>query len=94
MHKRGTWFSNAHGRWYELDGFVVRRRERCRMVWRMCSVEEQTLSDHKPKLMVIKTKNRRRRVEERGRRVPRIEWEKLRRAEVKEEYARVMEENG
>ena len=30
--RRETWFIRTCGRWYELDGFVVRKEERHRMV--------------------------------------------------------------
>ena len=33
--RRGTWFNVRYGRWYELDGFLVRKGERHRMVERM-----------------------------------------------------------
>jgi len=57
--RRGTWFNRFYGRWYELDGFIVRRGERHRLVRRMHVVEERTLSDHKPKRMIVKRKGKR-----------------------------------
>lgn len=33
--RRGTWRKPERGKWYELDGFVVREKERHRMVRRM-----------------------------------------------------------
>ena len=30
--RRGTWWSNFTRRWYELDGFVMRREERHKFV--------------------------------------------------------------
>ena len=88
--RRGTWFNRIYGRWYELDGFIVRRRDRHRLVRRMNVVNEVTLSDHKPKRMVIRVGGKRWR--QRGNirtRVPRIRWEKLREEGKKEEYREV-----
>ena len=31
--RRGTWGHPVTGRWHELDGYLVRERERQRMVW-------------------------------------------------------------
>ena len=74
-----------YGRWYELDGFVVRQNERHRMIRRMRCERMNELSDHKPKKVVICAEKRRWRAvnEERKRR---IKWEVLRDSEKKEEY--------
>ena len=54
-HKsRGTWFSHIHGRWYELDGFVMNNKQRHRHVKKMRTVQENTISDHKPKKIMVK----------------------------------------
>ena len=50
---RGTWFNRMYGRWYELDGFVVRQNERHRMIRTMRSERMNELSDHKTKKVVI-----------------------------------------
>ena len=83
--ERGTWFNRMYGRWYELDGFVVRQNERHRMIRRMRCERMNELSDHKPKKVVICVEKRRWRAvnEERKRR---IKWEVLRESEKKEEY--------
>ena len=83
--ERGTWFNRMYGRWYELDGFVVRQNERHRMIRRMRCDRMNELSDHKPKKVVICVEKRRWRAvnEERKRR---IKWEVLRDSEKKEEY--------
>ena len=47
--RRGTWFSDFSRQWYELDGFLMRNRERQRHVRKICTVGEASLSDHKPK---------------------------------------------
>ena len=57
--KRGTWLSNFNGLWYELDGFVMKERQRQKHVRKVCTVGEATLSDHKPKKMRIELKKRR-----------------------------------
>ena len=42
-----------YGRWYELDGFVVRQNERHCMIRRMRCERMNELSDHKHKKAVI-----------------------------------------
>ena len=48
-----------YGRWYELDGFVLRQNERHRMIRRMRCERMNELSDHKPKKVVICVEKRR-----------------------------------
>ena len=45
--RRGTWFNLRYGRWYELDGFLVRKNERhgMSMIDRMRTLSESGLSD-------------------------------------------------
>ena len=43
--RRGTWFNLRYGRWYELDGFLVRKNERHRMFERIRTLREWGLSD-------------------------------------------------
>ena len=38
--RRGTWFNLRYGRWYELDGFIVRKKDRVGMVERMRTMSE------------------------------------------------------
>ena len=57
--ERGTWFNRMYGRWYELDGFVVRQNERHRMIRRMRCERLNELSNHKPKKVVICVEKRR-----------------------------------
>ena len=93
--RRGTWFNRMYGRWYELDGFVVRKGERHRMVRRIRTVEEMSLSDHKPKSIKIAVSERKWRAIGGDRRRKRIKWELLRdegkKREYKEETRRRME---
>ena len=87
--ERGNWFNIMYGRWYELDGFVVRQNERHRMVRRMRSECTSELSDHKPKKVVICVERKRWRVVN-GEQKRRIKWEVLRDSEKKEEYKESM----
>ena len=86
--RRGTWFNMRYGRWYELDGFVVRKRDRVGMVVRMRTISEWGLSDHRPKVMRVKKGERRWRTggAGNGRAAPNINWEVLQGEEKKEEY--------
>ena len=83
--ERGTWFNRMYGRWYELDGFVVRQNERHRMIRRMRCERMNELSDHNPKKVVICVEKRRWTAVN-GERKRRIKWEVLRNSEKKEEY--------
>ena len=83
--ERGKWFNRMYGRWYELDGFVVRQNERHRMIRRMRCERMNELSDHKPKKVEICVEKRRWRAVN-GERKRRIKWEVLRDSEKKEEY--------
>ena len=46
--RRGTWRHPAVWRWHELDSFLVRVRERRRMVRKVWTREERELLDHRP----------------------------------------------
>jgi len=73
--RRGTWFHMRYGRWYELDGFIVRKGERHRMVESMKTMSEWQLSDHRPKVMKVRKMKKKWRTQ--GRKeseVPRINW--------------------
>ena len=83
--ERGTCYNRMYGRWYELDGFVVRQNERHRMIRRMRGERMNELSDRKPKKVVICVEKRRWRAVN-GERKRRIKWEVLRDSEKKEEY--------
>ena len=75
-----------YGRWYELDGFVVRKEEMHRMVRRIRTVEDMNLSDHKPNILRIAVSERRWRAIGGDRRKKRIKWEMLRDEGKKSEY--------
>ena len=81
-HKnRGTWFNQMNGRWYELDGFIMKKEQRHRHVLKVCTVGEMVLSDHKPKKISIKTKKWHWNNNKGKKRVPKINWEKLKNQE-------------
>ena len=76
--KRGTWWSRFTQRWYKLDGFVMRTKERHRHIKKMRTIRESVLSDHRPKKMVVDLSKKRkwRKVFVR-KRPPMIRWERL-----------------
>ena len=80
--RRGTWFSNIHRRWYELDGFVMREDQRHRHARRMKTIGEASLSDHKPKLLLVDVSKRKWRRVFKSRKVPVVQWEALKNEQV------------
>ena len=89
---RGTWWSNLHRRWYELDGFVMRSEERHKYVKKVKTVGEMVISDHKPKKMVVDVKKKKKwRRQFVKKRTPLIRWERLKEEEVEKRYAQVVE---
>ena len=85
--RRGTWRHMVSGRWYELDGFLVKGSERHRMVKRMCTKDAYELSDHRPVCMWVREKGKRwRREEGVERKTPKIRWERLNEEEKMREY--------
>ena len=90
--RRGTWFSNFTKQWYELDGFLMRNRERQNHVRKVCTVGEASLSDHKPKKLRLRLKKRRWRTPIQRKKVPLIKWERLADEQVAAQYSRRMGE--
>ena len=43
---RGTWFHQGHGRWYEVDGFLIKQEQWHWIVKKMRTVKENSFSDH------------------------------------------------
>ena len=84
--RRGTWQHPRNGRWYELDGFLVRKGERHRLVKGMKAMSGSDLSDHVAKSMTVKVYEKRWRMEGGVRRPPRIKWEALQLADKRVEY--------
>ena len=89
---RGTWFSNFTRRWYELDGFLMKNRERQRHVKKVVTVGEMAISDHKPKKMTLYLKKKKWRNAYQGRKVPLIKWEELRCEDTANAFRRKMGE--
>ena len=56
---RGTWFHNRFRRWYELDGFLMRREQWRGMVRRMRVRGAGGLSDHEVKCLEVDSRMRR-----------------------------------
>ena len=61
--RRGTWYHQIRGEWYELDGFIMHKKDRHRMVKGMRTTNERDLSDHNPKIIKVKINNKRWRAE-------------------------------
>ena len=73
--RRGTWFNKSHCKWYELDGFLMRKRERHRLAKKMEVGSNAGLSDHKPVTLHLKIPKKPRRTIPKPN--PSINWEKL-----------------
>ena len=81
MKNRGSWFNRMNGRWYELDGFIMRKEQRHRYIKKISTIGEMTLSDHKPKKIEIELKQWHWPTVDR-KKVPKIRWERLRDLEI------------
>ena len=90
--KRGTWFNNSTKKWYEIDGFLMKQTQRHKNVIKVSTVGETTLSDHKPKKIIIERKWKKYDSQNRKKRVPRIRWNKLKDEEVASQYRRKVED--
>ena len=76
IKKRGTWFNESHKRWYELDGFVMRKDERHKLCKSMKVTDDNALSDHQPITLTIRTTSKNNRLA-RTQRKPNLNWEAL-----------------
>ena len=86
-HKsRGTWFNNALRRWYELDGFIMRREQRHKYINKISTIGESSISDHKPKKIQIRINKKKWRRGEIKKRAPKINFEMLRNDDVAIRY--------
>ena len=83
--QRGTWFNQVYGRWYELDGFIMRADQRHKHVRKVSSINEHSFSDHKPKSILLRLTRPWRHTGP-ARRPPQIRWERLRDIETAEQY--------
>ena len=80
--RRGTWFSNFTSRWYELDGFLMKNRPRHLHARKISTVDDASLSDHKPKKLRLGKGRMRWRKPFGRKRAPMIKWEALANEEV------------
>ena len=86
-HKsRGKWFKNALRRWYELDGFIMRREQRHKYINKISTIGESSISDHKPKKIQIRINKKKWRRGEIKKRAPKINFEMLRNDDVAIRY--------
>ena len=74
--RRGTWFHMHLRQWYELDGFVMRNNQRHKFAKKVMTICESSLSDHKPKLLILETNQKMKKMK-RVKKVPRIKFEVL-----------------
>ena len=61
-------------KWYKLDGFVMRNQDRQKHVRKINTVGEVTISDHKPKKMVLNLERRAWRKAYVEKKVPHVKW--------------------
>ena len=81
---KGTWFTYVWRRWSELDGSIMRKDQRDRKVKKIANIRENSISDHRPKTIRIKTNEKTWRHASRGESVRNVTWEKLKITENKE----------
>ena len=91
-NRRGTWFNVALARWYELDGFLMENTERHLFVRKICTIGENSLSDHKPKKMKIQLVKRFEFRRKKTKFTPKICWEKLNDEETERRYRERVQE--
>ena len=84
--RRGSWFNPALRRWYELDGFMMRNSQRHKLVNKVSTIGEISLSDHKPKKLKIELNKPKRRQTTQRKKTPRINFERLRDEETATRY--------
>ena len=53
MEHRGTWFNRLNAKWYELDGFVLKKHQRSRLLKDIKVIKEDSFSHHRPKQIII-----------------------------------------
>ena len=80
--RRGTWFNPALRRWYELDGFVMRSQDRHKLVRKVRTIGEASLSDHLPKKLELNLVKKKYTRNQRKKPPPKIAWEKLQQENV------------
>ena len=90
--RRGTWFNPALRRWYELDGFMMRNHQRHKLVRKICTIGESSLSDHLPKKLTVQITVDKKFNRPRKKPPPRIVWEKLRQDNIASNYKQKVQE--
>ena len=91
-YKRGTWYNNFNGFWYELDGFIMPSEQRHRNVKKIYTHNNLAISDHKPKVMVFKNKIKKYSIGNKRLRAPRIKFENLKDETVQLEFKSALNE--
>ena len=92
-HKnRGMSFHNRFRRWYELDGFLMRKEQQRGMVRRMKVDGAGGLSNNEVNCLEVERQVRRWRRAGRIERVPKMRWQRLLLPEVKEDFREKMME--
>ena len=84
--RRGARFHRTLNIWYELDGFLMRCEQRHKHVRRMATIQEAAFSDHRPKMMELKTNVKKWRQAGRPSRAPNLRHEKLKDNETAMRY--------
>ena len=76
--RRGTWFKVPLRKWYEIDGFLMKNDQRHRYVRKVNTIDEKTISDHRPKRLKLEMKEKKIVRRQRPKKRPRVLLEKLR----------------
>ena len=53
MEQRSTWFNRLNAKWYEVDGFVLKKHQRSRLLKDIKVIREDSFSDHRAKQITI-----------------------------------------
>ena len=87
-NRRGTWYNKNHKSWHEIDGFCCRNKDRSRLVKKISTRNDITLTDHRPKQMTIRT----RKIQQKPPEAPKkIAWEHLNCPISKRRFAKALE---
>ena len=84
--KRGTWIHRPLRRWYELDGFLLRREQTHEIMIKARTVGDMAISDHNPKMLTIRRASRKKRRVTHEQRKASIQWNKLQDEETRDRY--------
>ena len=57
--RRGTWYYQVRGEWYEQDALLMNKKDQHKMARRMRTTDESDLSDHRPKLLKMTSTKKR-----------------------------------